>query len=106
MQVNELDILHHKILVGKSQNGDVTEYETELKNKLNIGIQRGCKATNDFIKKLNSNKKSKPTPFFIQKHAQIIIKIIEKPYKLIKWFMFLSVLIALFVEQGFFYYAA
>jgi hypothetical protein len=102
MRVNNLDILHHKIIVGKSQGGDVSEYENQLHQQLRDGINDKCPVTLDFIKRLNESKPVILKPSFIQRHADKIIRYCEKPYQLTKWFLFASCLIAFIVEA---YYA-
>lgn len=98
MQINNLDLLHHKILVGKSQGGDVSAYETKLNNQLTQGFKNKCPVALDFINRLNAQKPLVLKPSFIQKHAKTIIKITEKPYELMKWFLIASCSIALIVE--------
>jgi hypothetical protein len=98
MQINNLDLLHHKILVGKSQGGDVSAYETELNSHVTQGFKDKCPLTLDFINRLNANKPLVLKPSFIQRHADKIIRYTEKPYQLTKWFLIASTITAFIVE--------
>ena len=102
MKINNLDLLHHKIIVGRSRGGDVSEHETQLHNNLREGIKNKCPITQDFINRINANKPFVLKSSFIKKHAKTIIKFSEKPYELMKWFLIASCLIASIVEV---YYA-
>lgn len=98
MQINNLDLLHHKILVGKSQGGDVSEYETELNAILNKGVKENCQQSLAFIKRIQDNKPFLLKPSFMQKYSKKIEKLCETPYTIIKWFILLSAFVMIIVE--------
>jgi hypothetical protein len=117
MKINNLDLLHHKILVGKSQGGDVAEYENKLHQQLKEGVKNKCPFTLDFINRLNANKplilNKRNTlekivhfftwkPRFLNKHRKTILKISEPVHTIICWFLIASIATAFIVEL---YYA-
>lgn len=98
MQVNRLDYLHHKILVGRSQHGDVTEYENELHDKLRDGVKHKDPVVMDFIERINAQKPIVLTQSFLQKHRDKIIKYCEPAYNTLKLFIACGLIISVAVE--------
>lgn len=92
MKINELDLLHHKALLG-----NVTARQ-ELDNRLELGIKNKCPIAQEFINRLdasenkkNLNKVKNPALASINR---AIIKWLEKPYILSVWFMLASVILS------------
>jgi hypothetical protein len=105
MNINKFDVLHHKIIVGKSRNGDVSKLETELENAINEGVKIKCPQALDFIKR-KTPVNEKPLKTFILKHRDWVENLTLKPYTLIKWFMAASMVVAVIIEQGAYQYVA
>lgn len=61
------------------------------------GLENAPKIMQDFVLCLNKNTQIKKTTF-IAKHRKSIIKVTETPYKLIKWFMFSSAIVAITIN--------
>ena len=102
MNINKFDVLHHKIIVGKSRNGDVSKLETELENAINEGVKIKCPQALDFIKRKTPVAKET----FVSKHRFQIEKLTKTPYTIIKWFMVASMVVAVIIEQGAYHYVA
>lgn len=72
----------------------------------NTGLEDAPKIMQDFVMSLNKKPQKPIKPSWFNKHRALIVKLTEAPYKLIKWFMFASIVVALIVEQGGYYYVA
>lgn len=70
------------------------------------GLENAPKIMQDFVMSLNKKTQKPIKPSCFNKHRSFIIKLTEAPYKLIKWFIVASVVVALIVEQGGWYYVA
>jgi hypothetical protein len=105
MNINKFDVLHHKIIVGKSRNGDVSKFETELENSINEGVKIKCPQALDFLKRKTSVDKKTLKPFIL-KHRDKVENLIVKPYRLTGFFIFASMVVAVIIEQGGYQYVA
>lgn len=69
------------------------------------GLENAPKVMQDFVNLLqNQNKVIQPIviekkPFFINKYKDAIIGFLEKPYKIIQYFLLSAVVLAVIVEQ-------
>ena len=96
MKIQELDLLHHRMI-----RGDLQAKE-QLKNALEAGVKNKCPIVQDFINRAKrEHEKNKPytlKPSFLARHRQAIIKFLAPIYSLLAWFMFASILVASLVE--------
>lgn len=73
------------------------------------GLEHAPKIMQDFVLQLQDNETVNlvnpihEKPFWLNKYAKKIINLIEKPYNFIKWFLILSIIVALIVEQVTYY---
>lgn len=70
------------------------------------GLENAPKIMQNFVETLNKNRKKPIKPSWLNKYRSLIIKLAEEPYKIIKWFIFASILVVLVVEKGGFNYVA
>jgi hypothetical protein len=96
MKISELDLLHHRMILGDLQAKE------QLKNAIEAGVKKKCPIVQDFLNRAKQeHDKNKPLvlkPSFIQRHADKIIRYTEKPYQLTKWFLIASTITAFIVE--------
>lgn len=96
MKISELDLLHHRMILGDLQAKE------QLKNAIEAGVKKKCPIVQDFLNRAKQeHDKNKPLvlkPSFVQRNKDKIIRYTETPYNIIKWFIVGSVIVSLIVE--------